>query len=137
MNIILQRLVGGDGGVFGVIIKDGRPMFTTLEPPWKNNQQDVSCIPPGTYKCKKSFSNKFQRALFELVDVPDREVVKIHVGNSIRDTEGCILLGMSYSLSDYAIINSKLAFDNFMSIMPNEFTITINDVVVKGETSWV
>lgn len=137
MNIILQRLVGGDGGVFGVILKDRRPLFTTLEPPWKNNQRDVSCIPPGTYKCRKSFSNKFQRQLFELIDVPDREVIKIHIGNSISNTLGCILLGMSYSLSDYAIVNSKLAFDSFMSIMPNEFTITINDIVVKEETSWV
>ena len=137
MNIILQRLVGGDGGVFGVILKDKRPLFTTLELPWKNNQRNISCVPPGTYKCSKIFSNRFQRYLYVLLNVPDRDMVEIHVGNSIRDTQGCILLGMSYSLSDNAIMNSKLAFDNFMSIMPSEFTITINDVVVKEETSWV
>lgn len=137
MNIILQRLISSDAGTFGVVLKDNKPVFTTLELPWKNNQRDISCIPTGTYKCKKVFSNRFQKKLFEIQNVPDRDNVELHIGNSINDTHGCVLLGMSYSLSDNAIVNSKLAFDNFMTIMPDEFTITINDVVVKGGASWV
>lgn len=137
MNIILQRLVDSGNETFGVILKDGKPMFTTLEPSWKNNQQNVSCIPPGRYKCKKMFSNRFKKELFEIQNVPDRTVVEIHVGNSAIDTHGCILLGMSYSLSSNAIVNSTLAFNSFMSMMPDEFTITINDVVVRGGATWI
>lgn len=65
----------------------------TLELPWRDNAEDVSCIPAGTYKVKVTYSNKFKRDLPELLGVPGRSKVRIHPGNTTRDTQGCILVG--------------------------------------------
>jgi hypothetical protein len=137
MHIILQRLTDDGSQTFGVIIKNNKPVFVTLEPPWKNNQHDISCIPAVTYQCLKIFSNRFQKMLFEIQNVPDRGYVEMHIGNKVQDTHGCVLLGTAYSVSECAIVNSKLAFDSFMAMMPNEFTMTIKDTIVKEDALWI
>jgi hypothetical protein len=52
-------------------------------------------IPTGTYKIVLVWSNKFQRELPELLNVPKRAAIRIHRGNSAKDTQGCILVGNS------------------------------------------
>ncbi|MDR2644388.1 MAG: DUF5675 family protein, partial [Endomicrobium sp.] len=52
-------------------------------------------IPAGTYKIALVWSNKFQRELPELLNVPKRAAIRIHRGNSVKDTQGCILVGIS------------------------------------------
>ena len=129
MNITLQRLNMTENGTLGVMMLNGKPLFSTLELPWKDNQHNVSCIPAGVYKALYIFSDKFQKNLFMLQNIPGRDAVEIHIGNTIADTHGCILIGMEYSLSEFAIVNSKLAFDNFMFMAPKEgFTLTVKDV---------
>ena len=129
MNITLQRLLMNDNGTLGIILLDGKPLFPTLELPWKDNQQNVSCIPAGVYKAVYMFSEKFQKNLFVLQGVQGRDLIEIHIGNTIINTHGCILIGMQFSLSEFAIVNSKLAFDNFMFMTPKEgFIINIKNV---------
>ena len=43
MNIILQRLNMIEKGTLGVMMLDGKPLFSTLELPWKDNQHNISC----------------------------------------------------------------------------------------------
>ena len=64
----------------------------TIEPAWKDNQQNISCIPPGTYEVVKHLSPNFGRT-FWLLDVPGRSEILIHVGNFRKNTRGCILVG--------------------------------------------
>lgn len=128
MRTVLQRLTQSDNGTFGVWINDDRPLFATLELPWKDNQKDISCVPAGTYHVAITFSNHFQKDVFLLSGVPNRDNVEIHVGNTVKDILGCIIVGMEYSMSDYAIVNSKIAFTNLMNIMPSEFDLTIVDI---------
>ena len=64
----------------------------TLELPWRDNERQVSCIPPGKYRLKHFHSPKFGRCL-ELQQVPGRDAILIHAGNYNRDTHGCILIG--------------------------------------------
>ena len=129
MNIILQRLNMIEKGTLGIMLLDGKPLFPTLELPWKDNQRNVSCVPAGVYKAVHMFSEKFQKNLFVLQGVQGRDLIEIHIGNTVIDTQGCILIGMQFSLSEFAIVNSKLAFDNFMFMAPKEgFTLTIKDV---------
>jgi hypothetical protein len=66
--------------------------WDSLELPWLNNQRRISCIPLGTYKCKKHRSPKFGRALW-LQDVPNRSEILIHSGNYHTQILGCILIG--------------------------------------------
>lgn len=52
-----------------------------------------TCIPSGHYKLRISFSNRFQKRLPEILDVPGFTGIRIHSGNKAEDSEGCILVG--------------------------------------------
>lgn len=84
----------------------------TLELPWKDNYPGVSCVPQGTYQVVIAFSNRFQRLMPRLVNVPNRSGILIHPGNTPHDTEGCILVGISEG-PDGMLVNSRMAFDMF------------------------
>ena len=63
-------------------------------------------IPGGTYRLEwrtvGRFAERWQARGFpgslQLMDVPGFEYVLIHAGNTKRDTEGCLLLGMGADL---------------------------------------
>lgn len=52
-----------------------------------------TCIPYGRYKVIVNYSNKFRRELPLLLDVPNFTGIRIHRGNTPKDTLGCILVG--------------------------------------------
>jgi hypothetical protein len=52
-----------------------------------------TAIPTGRYEVILSFSERFQRQLPLLINVPAFEGIRIHNGNFARDTEGCLLVG--------------------------------------------
>jgi len=132
MKVILQRVTPqaqSSNGTFGVWTNDDKPLFVTLELPWEDNQKDISCVPAGTYHVVKVYSEHFKRYVYKLMNVPNRDNVEIHIGNTVKDILGCIVLGMNYSMTEYGIVNSTIAFNSFMSIMPSEFDLTIFDPV--------
>ncbi len=55
----------------------------------------TTAIPYGRYQVIASFSNRFQKILPEILDVPGFSGIRIHGGNDHEDTEGCPLLGIS------------------------------------------
>lgn len=56
----------------------------------------AKAIPAGLYKVENSKSPKFKRELPLLYNaaVPAKRGIRIHVGNSAKDSSGCILVGM-------------------------------------------
>ena len=52
-----------------------------------------TAIPYGEYEIKVTYSPKFKRELPLLLNVKHFEGIRIHRGNSKKDTEGCILPG--------------------------------------------
>lgn len=57
----------------------------------------ATAIPAGRYRVAFTFSNRFQKYLPLLIDVPGYEGVRIHPGNKAEHTEGCLLPGQSYT----------------------------------------
>ena len=72
----------------------------TLELPATVNREtnvpNLCCIPAGTYELKVTWSPAFKRWLPLLMAVPGRSGIRIHAGNTPRDTKGCILVGWRY-----------------------------------------
>lgn len=83
-------------GEFKLVSSLGTLSGFTLELPWKENQNNVSCIPKGTYKIELFNSIKFGKC-FHVLNVPGRDAILIHKGNYNRDTHGCILPGSALS----------------------------------------
>lgn len=135
MNVSLIRF-GGDKETLGALIVDSEPICLTLELPWKNNAQNISRIPAGMYDCKRVFDRttgggSFIPETFEVMGVPGRSGILFHVGNSTKDTHGCILTGMTIGGTDQAgwVLNSKDAFGEFLraTSLENTFKLTIVD----------
>lgn len=97
-----DRGLKGDGGLKG---DEGlQPFCDTLEPPRRNllnggkwdkrlKVKGMTAIPEGRYLMRFTYSPKFGKRLFQLMDVPLFDGIRIHSGNSVKDTQGCILVG--------------------------------------------
>lgn len=88
----------------------------------------ITAIPTGRYEICLTFSNRFQRTLPLLLDVPGYAGIRIHPGNTAHDTEGCILLG-KIVVEDH-LLDSRAAMNDFMkwfneSIKKEKVFITI------------
>lgn len=115
MRAKIIRLDKSEEGVFGVLTLNGQPECVTLERPWKDNQPNISCIPPEIYVCRSIDSPKFGQT-FEVMNVPGRTHILFHKGNLPSDSLGCILLASKYGELEgkRAILASGKAFNRFM-----------------------
>jgi hypothetical protein len=52
-------------------------------------------IPEGAYEIFLTLSPKLDRITPELDGVPERNDIRIHAGNTVKDTQGCILVGIN------------------------------------------
>lgn len=127
MIITLDRDPSGEKETMGVFRIPGHMDMRTLEPPWKDNKHNISCVPKGTYTCIPHTGTKY-KDVYTLKNVPDRDSILIHYGNTHFDTQGCILLGLRAGKinGDNAVLESRKAIDILRGIVgKTPFTLVI------------
>lgn len=115
MLLQLQRQIFTTESTIGELLVDGKRECFTLEDVVRPGAKifGETAIPEGTYRVVVTVSPKFGVRLPLLVDVPGYEGVRIHPGNTKRDTLGCVLVGTGKGTD--IISGSKVAFAALMA----------------------
>lgn len=119
-------------GAFGLMIGDimGDTYYTLEHVYQQPNGSWLPKVPVGIYTCNRHPPIRLPYETFELENTPDFmgqpvNGILIHIGNYLKDSEGCILIGKGQT--ENMITNSKEAFDEFMKTLEgiNSFDLTI------------
>ena len=124
-----ERGVGEGLGEAGTYFCD------TLEPPVREMKtksrggitQKPFAIPEGRYPVVITYSSKFKKWLPLLLNVPQFSGIRIHAGNTPRDTAGCILVGENKQVGQ--LLNSTLWL--------NRLKQKIVEAKERGEGVWI
>lgn len=123
-------------GTFGKLYINDRFECFTLEP--VKTLFSKGAIPVGTYNMTlKVKSPKFRNrwpysskliggCLPRLLDVPNFDGILIHIGNFVKDTKGCILVGQKANLM--RLFNSTNAF---ISLYKKLISLSSDDLKIK------
>ena len=134
----LTRSSIGCFGALGELVLLSGLSLATCERAFQSNLLENSWetkIPPGTYKCVKG-THQLEHGgpftAFEITGVPGHTGLLFHIGNTYKDSEGCVLLGVEHTLNDALpfITESGLAFNEFMHELQdvNDFMLEVCDV---------
>lgn len=131
MKVIIQRFKEDHNqttGVMTVVDHNGWPVFVCpcIERGDRDNQRNVSNVPPGIYELVFEWSPRFQTNLYELKGVPNRSECKIHASNFWKQLNGCIAPG-AY-LKD-------LDGDKYMDVAASRRALNDFHRVMQGVTS--
>lgn len=98
INLQMIRYHACPAGTLGQLFLDGRHLCYTLEPAlYDVAKSQHPAIVAGQYLIASHDSPRFGEKLPILQDVPGRKYILIHAGNAAKDTQGCILVGLSAS----------------------------------------
>ena len=127
MKIVLNRDIKSVNSTTGKLSIDGEFQCFVLEDEDRGLNSSMSleeiiakkvpgqtCIPQGEYKVIITHSNRFNRDLPLLVNVPGYDGIRIHPGNTAADTEGCLLPGEARSVD--TVLNSRSAWQKLFPI---------------------
>lgn len=108
INII--RIYNGKNSIMGEFYINGTLLAMSLELPWKDNIEGISCIPEGKYSAILRY-DKSRDGFFtiQLSGTGPRTGIQIHVGNKPAEIAGCILLGTSAKYKEEIVGDSKKA----------------------------
>ena len=83
----------------GSLYIDGVFQCYTLEDPVRRGpkQKGETAIPEGEYEIVLNNSQRFGADWPEITNVPGFTAIRIHGGNTVKDTEGCLLTGSARS----------------------------------------
>ena len=98
-----------------------------LRSPTKAASLKPFAIPEGRYPIVITFSPTFKKWLPLLVNVPMFSGIRIHAGNTVKDTQGCILVGENREVGK--VLNSR----KHVKIVKEK----IVEAKDKGEGVWI
>lgn len=101
VELEMQRVLSGDSYISELMWEGAYQCFIL--------EGVKTAIPAGRYEIRLTFSERFQRTLPILCEVPGRKGIRIHPGNKPVDTLGCLLPGTERG--DGIVLHSIAAFD--------------------------
>lgn len=108
MRVVIWRKYRKDAYTIGRVYIDGKLFCNSLEDTdrdlhqWQSVSEilaakvkGATAIPTGEYKVTMTWSPRFKRLVPQIMNVKGFSGVRIHAGNTAKDTEGCPLFGMN------------------------------------------
>lgn len=96
----------------------------------KRKVKGQTAIPTGHYKIDITYSPKYKRMMPLLLDVKGFSGIRIHSGNTAKDTEGCLIVGKNKKVG--MVLESRDTYQRLFKMMKGQKEITI-DITRKGE----
>ena len=122
-----------DGKYFSDVLEDvdrGLDSSMTESEILKKKVKGQTAIPTGHYVINITYSPKYKRMMPLLLDVKGFSGIRIHSGNSSKDTEGCLLVGKNKKVG--MVLESRDTYQRLFKMMEGQKEITI-DITRKGE----
>ena len=129
-------LIRNDSSVHGTmgVLTAGDLRLHVMEPPWRDNRRNRSCIPAGAYEVLPHLSPRFGRCLL-VAGVEGRSHILFHAGNVGGDVEagfhthtlGCLLPGLRRGRlavkgrAQKAVLGSRTALRHLMAWVAGRF----------------
>ena len=143
MKIELVRIAFKETYTIGKLYVDGKYFSDVLEDVDRGLDSSMSeseilkkkvkgqtAIPTGHYVINITYSPKYKRMMPLLLDVKGFSGIRIHSGNSSKDTEGCLLVGKNKKVG--MVLESRDTYQRLFKMMEGQKEITI-DITRKGE----
>lgn len=135
-EIIIKRIAYRTNYTIGKLYVNGNYVCDTLEDKDRGLDNSLSedyinkikvfgqtAIPSGKYNVSITYSPHFKKNLPLVTNVKGFDGIRIHSGNTDKDTLGCILVG--YNSVTGKVINSKEALAKLMSKLSGKITLEI------------
>lgn len=114
MELKLERKWKTAAATIGELAIDNRFQCFVLEDTIRVTKvYGQTAIAAGRYQVVITFSNRFKQEMPLLLNVPNFEGIRIHMGNTPEDTQGCLLLGESRGIN--FVGQSRVAYSKFLA----------------------
>ena len=142
MKIKLVRIAFKDTYTIGKLYVDGVYFCDTIEDKDRGLDDSMTvreilnkkvkgetAIPTGHYNIEITYSPKYKRMMPLLIGVKGYSGIRIHSGNTSKDTEGCLLVGKNTKVG--MVLESRNTYQRLFAMMQGQKSITI-DIIRKG-----
>lgn len=144
MNLLVKRYKSTANATLGELFIDGVFECYTLEDEFRAVKvRGETRIPAGTYKVglrtegstHSQYSQRFadiHKGMLHVLNVPGFQWILIHIGNTEKDTDGCLLVGEDRDEEKMTLLRSTVAY---RKMYPKVAEAVSNGVFITYEDS--
>lgn len=92
----------------------GIDKYTDVDEILEYKKQRKIAIPLGNYTMEYGWSNRYKQNMPKIIQVPGFAGILWHIGNTEKDTNGCLLIGKFYNVG--MLYESRKTFEEFMKM---------------------
>ena len=139
MRLTLMRIANKPTYTIGKLYIDGCYYCDVLEDTDRGLDDDMkeseilkkkikgqTAIPTGTYPVKITYSPKYKKLMPLIENVKGYQGIRIHSGNTHKDTEGCLLVGKNKEVGK--VLESRKTFNALYKILTDTKEHIIIDI---------